>query len=344
MAETAQPPVHVPAPSPSRPLADRVPGGRALARLLQRLGLAPRAAVILAPYLWLLVFFLLPFLIVLKISLVHSTIAQPPYTPLFPCSDPAVKGVAACYESGNFIGFAPQLEAYERLLADSLYWKAYLNSALTALVSTFFCLLIGYPMAYGIARSSPSVRSLLLMAVIVPFWTSFLIRVYAWTGILSNKGLINNLLIGLGVIDEPLAMMRTQFAIYVGIVYSYLPFMILPLYANLEKMDVSLLEAAQDLGARPLKAFFLITVPLSLPGIIAGSLLVFIPAVGEYIIPELLGGPSQLMIGQVLSDQFFKNRDWPMASAVAVAVLILLVAPLMVFQHYQNKQQGAAAK
>ncbi len=328
--------------SPHARFAAKAPGANLIADLLRRFGLKPSAIVIAVPYLWLFIFFLLPFFIVLKISFVTAALSQPPYTPLFPCSDPAIKGIFECYQKGNIIKPDPYLDSYHRLFSDSLYWKAYLNSALTAFVSTLLCLLIGYPMAYGIARSSPSLRSLLLMAIIVPFWTSFLIRVYAWTGILRGNGLINQFLMGIGIIDEPLTMMNTQFAVYIGIVYSYLPFMILPLYATLEKMDMSLLEAAADLGCRPLKAFFLITVPLSFPGIIAGSMLVFIPAVGEYVIPSLLGGPSQLMIGQVLSDEFFKNRDWPMASVVAIAVLILLVVPLMIFQHYQGKEQEAA--
>jgi len=234
-----------------------------------------------------------------------------------------------------------KFKSYSYMFEDPLYIKAYLNSAKVAFISTLLCLLIGYPMAYGIARSQPSMRNVLLMLVVLPFWTSFLIRVYAWIGILNNKGVINNVLMGLQIIDEPIAMMNTNFAVYVGIVYSYLPFMILPLYANLEKMDISLLEAAADLGCRPLKAFFAITVRLSVPGIIAGSMLVFIPAVGEYVIPELLGGPDSLMVGRVLYNEFFANRDWPVASAVAIAILILLVVPLMIFQHYQNKQLEA---
>jgi putrescine transport system permease protein len=217
-----------------------------------------------------------------------------------------------------------------------------------AAVSTVVCLVIGYPFAYGMARCSHSVRNILLMLVILPFWTSFLIRVYAWIGLLKNNGLINSTLlaiddwltatIGLDLMSGPIGMMNTNFAVYVGIVYSYLPFMILPLYANLEKMDMSLIEAATDLGCKPLKAFFLITVPLSFPGIVAGSMLVFIPAVGEYVIPELLGGPSSLMIGRVLWSEFFSNRDWPTASAVAIAILLALVVPLMIYQKYQDKE------
>jgi putrescine transport system permease protein len=193
-------------------------------------------------------------------------------------------------------------------------------------------------MAYGIARSTPTVRSLFLMLVILPFWTSFLLRVYAWIGLLKNNGVINNVLMSLGLIHEPITMMQTDFAVYIGIVYSYLPFMILPLYSNLEKHDRTLLEAAADLGSRPWKAFMRITLPLSMPGIVAGSLLVFIPAVGEYVIPSLLGRTDQLMIGRVLSDEFFANRDWPVASAVAIAMLVLLVVPIVIFQRYQNRE------
>ena len=205
------------------------------------------------------------------------------------------------------------------------------------------CLLVGYPMAYGIARTSPSWRNLLLMLVMLPFWTSFLLRVYAWIGILKNNGLINNTLMALGVIDEPIVMLQTDFAVYVGIVYSYLPFMVLPLYANLEKMDLTLLEAAADLGCGPVKSFLTITLPLSVPGIIAGSMLVFIPAVGEFVIPALLGGPDSLMIGRVLWEEFFHNRDWPVASAVAIAMLVLLVGPIMWLQYNQARQGGADA-
>jgi putrescine transport system permease protein len=212
-----------------------------------------------------------------------------------------------------------------------------------AAISTLLTLLIAYPIAYGMAQAPRGLRPTLVMLVILPFWTSFLIRVYAWMGILKNNGVINNVLVWLGVIDQPLAMMNTDFAVYVGIVYSYLPFMILPLYANLEKMDLTLLEAASDLGCRPWKAFLAITLPLSMPGIIAGSMLVFIPAIGEFVIPELLGGPDSLMIGRVLWNEFFSNRDWPTASAVAIAILVLLIAPIMLFQYYQARQAEASA-
>jgi putrescine transport system permease protein len=231
------------------------------------------------------------------------------------------------------------------LVEDNLYWMAYLNSILVAAVSTVICLLIGYPIAYAIARSDASTRNLLLLLVMLPFWTSFLLRVYAWIGILKTDGLINQVLFKwLGIVDEPLAMMNTSFAVYIGIVYSYLPFMILPLYSNLEKHDNTLLEAAQDLGAGPVRSFLRITLPLSFPGVVAGSLLVFIPAVGEYVIPSLLGRTDQLMIAKLLSDEFFLNRDWPRASAVAIVMLLLLVVPIMIFQHFQNKELQAAKK
>ena len=302
--------------------SSRLPASGWLEGLLKRLGISGRTLVIAIPFVWLILYFFLPFLIVLKVSLAFITIAQPPYTHFD--------------QAGNFVLNIG--DSYGRLFEDALYIKAYLNSLTVAAISTILCLLIGYPFAYGMARCSHSVRNILLMLVILPFWTSFLIRVYAWIGLLKNNGLINEVLLWLGVIDAPLSMMNTNFAVYLGIVYSYLPFMILPLYANLEKMDMSLLEAATDLGCKPLKAFFLITVPLSFPGIVAGSMLVFIPAVGEYVIPELLGGPSSLMIGRVLWGEFFSNRDWPTASAVAMAILVALVVPLMVYQKYQDKE------
>ena len=224
---------------------------------------------------------------------------------------------------------------------DDLYVSTFLYSAKVAAISTLFCLLLGFPMAYAIARSSPTLRSLYLMLIILPFWTSFLLRVYAWVGLLKTDGVINNVLTSLGAINEPMTLLYTDFAVYIGIVYSYLPFMILPLYSNLEKHDLTLLEAAADLGARPLTAFVRITVPLAVPGIVAGSLLVFIPAVGEYVIPSLLGRTDQLMIGRVLSDEFFSNRDWPVASAVAIAMLLLLVLPIMLFQRFQNRELEA---
>ena len=301
-------------------------GPSLLRRLSSRLG---RNVVIALPYVWLLLFFLVPFIIVLKIAFADKIIGQPPYTPLFDWVDDVHLGISL--NLGNL----------QFLLDDPLYVSAYLSSIKIAAISTVLSLLIGYPMAYAIARSSQQWRVPLLMLVIRPFWTSFLIRVYAWIGILQQQGLLNNLLIWLGIIDQPLEILHTDIAVYIGIVYSYLPFMILPLYATLEKLDGSLLEAAEDLGCRPWKAFLLITLPLSLPGIIAGSLLVFIPAVGEYVIPELLGGIDTLMIGKVLSNEFFQNTDWPVASAVAIVLLLVLVIPIMAFQYVQAKQQEA---
>jgi putrescine transport system permease protein len=302
-----------------------------IARVLHRLGLDGRTAVIAVPYLWLLMFFLVPFVIVLKISFSDAQISMPPYQPLLHWV--SEKALQIQLNFGNF--------AF--LIEDNLYWKAYLNSIWVAGVSTLLCLLIGYPMAYAIARSQSSTRNILLLLVILPFWTSFLLRVYAWIGILKNNGLINNTLMALGVIDQPIQMLQTDFAVYVGIVYSYLPFMILPLYANLEKLDLTLLEAAADLGCRPWKSFLKVTLPLSLPGIIAGCLLVFIPAVGEFVIPALLGDPGMLMIGKVLWTEFFNNRDWPVASAVAIALLLFLVIPIMFFQRAQDAEAGGGA-
>jgi putrescine transport system permease protein len=287
-----------------------------------------RRLVIALPYLWLLVFFALPFVIVLKISLAEVLLGRPPYSPLWQ------------YLEDSTLQIQLHLENYRRLWKDPLYFISYLKSLKIAGVSTLVCLLLGYPMAYAIARTRDSLRNLLLMLVILPFWTSFLIRVYAWIGILKSNGLLNNLLLALGVIDHPLTLLHTDFAVYLGIVYSYLPFMVLPLYATLSRMDLTLLEAAADLGCRPWKAFLSVTLPLSLPGIIAGCMLVFIPAVGEFVIPDLLGGPDSLMIGKVLWTEFFSNRDWPAASAVAVVMLVLLVVPLALFQRAQEKSKG----
>ncbi|HZF16191.1 MAG TPA: ABC transporter permease subunit [Steroidobacteraceae bacterium] len=288
--------------------------------------IAGRPLVIAFPYLWLLLFFVIPFVIVLKISFAESRIAMPPYSPFWE------------WTSSTVVQIKLTLSNYAFLFQDALYGNAYLSSLRIAGISTIFCLLLGYPMAYGMARSKPSTRNILLLLVVLPFWTSFLLRVYAWIGLLKNNGVINNILISLGIIDEPIVMMQTDFAVYLGIVYSYLPFMILPLYSTLEKMDLTLLEAAADLGCRPMKAFLKITLPLSLPGIVAGCMLVFIPAVGEYVIPALLGGPDTLMIGRVLWDEFFANRDWPVASAVAIAMLLLLVVPIMIFQYSQGRE------
>ena len=280
------------------------------------------------PTLWLLALFLAPFLIVLKLSFSEVRLAVPPYAPLFTW----LHGLPV--PSLHFANYA-------FLFTDSLYVSSYLYSLKVAVVSTFCCLLLGYPMAYAVARSGPTARNVLLMLIVLPFWTSFLLRVYAWIGLLKGNGVINNVLLALGVIHQPLTLLQTDLAVYVGIVYAYLPFMILPLYANLEKHDLTLLEAAADLGARPMTAFLRITLPQSVPGVIAGSLLVFIPAVGEYIVPSLLGRTDQLMIGRVLSDEFFENRDWPLASAVAILMLLLLVVPILWFQRQESRQLEA---
>ncbi len=292
--------------------------------LLARLGLNGRTLVIAVPMVWLLVFFLIPFLVVLKISVAEPLIARPPYSPLF------VNGTIKATFSN-----------YAYLWQDALYINAYLSSIKIAFFATVLALLIGYPMAYYIARSVEPKRSLLLLLIVLPFWTSFLLRVYAWIGILKTKGILNLILMKIGIISEPLIIMQTDIAVYIGIVYTYLPFMILPLYANLVKLDHTFLEASADLGARPFTTFIKITLPLSLPGIIAGSMLVFIPAIGEFVIPALLGGPDTLMIGKILWSEFFSNRDWPVASAVAIAMLVLLVIPIMLLRMAEAKQGGA---
>ena len=279
------------------------------------------------PYIWLLVFFLAPFAIILKISTADPIIAQPPFTPTFD-------------DAGVLLATA---DNYKFLLADKLYIITYLKSVSMAATATILCLLLGFPMAYGIARAGSAARSILLLLVILPFWISFLLRVYAWMGLLNNHGLINNFLMWLGIIDAPLQLIYTDFAIYIGLVYSYLPFMILPLYAILERMDLDLVDAALDLGARPSQAFWDVTWPLARPGVIAGCLLVFIPAMGEYVIPYLLGGPEALMIGRVLFDEFFVNRDWPLASSVAIVLLMMLVVPIVFLQRSQAKDAGGAA-
>ena len=299
-----------------------------MAQNLQTINQRGRRLVAGIPLVWLVGLFLLPFLIVLKLSFSQERLAIPPYAPLLEW----IHGLPHP---------ALHLSNYFFLFTDPLYISAYLYSLQVAAVSTVFCLLLGYPMAYAIARAEGARRSMLLMLVILPFWTSFLLRVYAWIGLLKHNGVINNILMYLGIIHQPLTMLQTDFAVYVGIVYSYLPFMILPLYANLEKHDGALLEAAADLGARPFTAFRRITLPQSVPGILAGSLLVFIPAVGEYVVPSLLGRTDQLMIGRVLSDEFFENRDWPLASAVAILMLLLLVIPIMLFQRSGGRQIGS---
>ena len=285
--------------------------------------------VVLVPYVWLLIFFFVPFLIVLKISFSTTAIAIPPYTPTIDLAE-GWSSIVAAFQEFSFANYA-------WIFDDSLYRNAYISSFIIALISTFLTLLVGFPLAYGMARAPDSVRPILLVLVILPFWTSFLIRVYAWIGILKPEGLLNQFLMFLGLIDDPLMIANTHTAIFIGIVYSYLPFMVLPLYASLEKMDPTLIEAAQDLGCTPLSAFWKITFPLAIPGIIAGCMLVFIPAMGEFVIPDLLGGSQTLMIGKTLWTEFFNNRDWPVASAVAILLLILLVAPIAWFQQSQAK-------
>jgi putrescine transport system permease protein len=290
---------------------------------LERYG---RWLIILPPMLFLLVFFLIPFGFALKISVAEAALRIPPFTDLYTVTP------------DHHLHLIVSLSNYKYLFTDEVYAVSYLYSIKTALISTLLCLLIGYPMAYGMARSSKAMQGILMLIIILPFWTSFLLRVYALEGIIRDSGLLNSLLLKVGLIDHPLQIMRTSFAVYLGIVYSYLPFMILPLYATLEKLDQTLLEAASDLGSRPWRAFVDVTLPLSMPGVIAGSMLVFIPAIGEYVIPALLGGPDNLMIGRVLWDEFFSNHDWPVAAAVAIAFLVLLAGPIAVHQHYRVRQ------
>ena len=276
---------------------------------------------VVVPYVWLLLFFLLPFVIILKISLADPIIAQPPFTTTFD-------------ESGR-LSITP--DNFLFLLTDKLYAVTYLKSVLMAAAATVLCLALGFPMAYGIARASEHVRGVLLLLIILPFWISFLLRVYAWMGLMNNYGVINNMLLWFGLIEQPIQILYTDFAIFVGLTYSYLPFMILPLYATLERLDMDLVEAALDLGASQTQAFWDVTWPLARPGVIAGCLLVFIPAMGEYVIPYLLGGPESLLIGRVLFDEFFVNRDWPLASAVAIVLLLLLVVPIVFMQRSQAR-------
>ncbi|MFS8113347.1 ABC transporter permease subunit [Rhizobium jaguaris] len=285
--------------------------------------------VIIIPYAWLLIFFLAPFLIVFRISLSTKALSVPPYDPAFSWSD----SFSDWWDKLQSMSF----DNYTWLAGDPLYFNAYLQSLKIAGVSTILTLIIAYPIAYGMAQAPRSIRPTLLMLVILPFWTSFLIRVYSWMAILSTTGLLNQLLMALGVIHEPLVILNTNTAVYIGMVYSYLPFMVLPLYSSLEKMDGTLIEAAQDLGCTPIGAFWRVTFPLSIPGVIAGCMLVFIPAVGEFVIPDLLGGSETLMIGKVLWSEFYGNTDWPLASAVATILLLVLVVPIVFFQHVQAK-------
>ena len=286
--------------------------------------------VILVPALWLCVFFLVPFLIVLKISVSQTVIAQPPYTPTF--------DLAAGWQGIRDFVVGLSLDNFAMLGSDSLYLTSYLRSLKIAVISTLMLLLIGYPIAYGISRASRRAQAVLVLAIILPFLTAFLIRIYAWVNILQRDGLLNDLLMTLGLVREPVTFLATDTAIFIGIVYSYLPFMVLPLYSALEKMDQTLLEAAADLGCPWWKAFWLITLPLSLPGILAGVLLCFIPIAGEFVIPDLLGGSENVMIGQTLWTEFFSNKDWPVASAVAVALLIILLVPILLYKRQQIRQ------
>ncbi len=306
---------------------DRI--GPFLHQLAERLQSSWRTVVVIIPYVWLLIFFLAPFFIVLKISFAESLIASPPFSPLVQVMEDGALTLRLVFDNFTW------------LFEDEFYLNTYLNSLKISTISTVLCLLLGYPMAYGIVRASPTTKNVLLLLVILPFWTSFLLRVYAWMGLLADQGTINSFLIWLGVIDSPIRMLYSEFAVYVGIVYSYVPFMILPLYANMEKLDITLHEAAADLGARPMTTFLTVTLPMTIPGIVAGSLLVFIPATGEFVIPDLLGGGNVLMIGRVLYNEFNSNHDWPVASAVAIVLLLVLVVPMMIYQWVQSKEAEA---
>jgi len=290
-----------------------------------------RRSLVAIPYVWLLALFLVPFAIVFKISLSDVALAIPPYVPTL--------DVSAGWQGVKDLIAGLDLENYIFLTEDDLYWKAYLSSLRIALVATLITLLVGFPIAHAMAQAPDHWRPTLMMLVILPFWTSFLIRVYSWMGILSNEGFLNQLLLWIGIISEPLTILNTNTAVYIGIVYTYLPFMILPIYATLEKLDASLLEAAEDLGCSRVQAFWLVTIPLSKSGVIAGCFLVFIPTLGEFVIPSLLGGSGTLMIGKVLWEEFFSNRDWPVASAVAVILLLILVIPIVLFQRNEQKQR-----
>jgi putrescine transport system permease protein len=306
---------------PTIPPPRRLKPWNAVEKGLARVGITGRMLVLAAPVLWLLVFFLIPLAVVFGISLATKQFGRPPYSPLLTTEEGTVQ-------------LTLHLNNYIRLFTDNLYVAAYLSSIRIAAIATIITLLVGYPMAYAIARAPDRWRNILLMLVILPFFTSFLLRVYALTGFMRGNGVINQFLGLFGI--EPIVMMQTDFAVYVGIVYTYLPFMILPLYTTLVKLDVSLFEASADLGARPIHTFLFVTLPLSVPGIIAGSMLVFIPAIGEFVIPSLLGGPETLMIGRVLWDEFFTNTNWPRAAAVAVAMLLVVVVPIMLLQRAQG--------
>lgn len=290
--------------------------------------------LIAVPYLWLTLLFLVPFGIVLKIALSDGAIAIPPYTPTINPAD----GWAGLVKFWS----ALDIENFTWLAEDALYWKAYLSSLKIAFFATALTLLVGYPIAYAMARAPRAWQPTLVMLIILPFWTSFLIRVYAWIGILSKEGFLNSFLLWTGLVNEPLAMLNTNIAVYIGIVYTYLPFLVLPIYSTLEKLDDSLLEAAEDLGCSRLQAFWAVTAPLSKPGVFAGCFLVFIPALGEFVIPSLLGGSNTLMIGKVLWEEFFSNRDWPVASAVAIILLLILIIPIVLFQRNEQRSQEAS--
>lgn len=286
-----------------------------------------RITLIGLPWFWLGLFFLLPFLFVLKISLSEAALMQPPYLPF-------IRSI----EEG-LVTFVVNISNYTLIFEDPLYVRTLISSMQIAAISTTITLIIGYPMAYAITKAPQQWRLPLLMLIILPFWTSFLIRVYAWIGILKNNGLLNNALMWLGITDQPIEILYTPTAVYIGIVYSYLPFVILPLYATLIRMDNSLLEAAADLGCKPWKQFLTVTLPLSMPGIIAGSMLVFIPVMGEFVIPDLLGGPNSLMIGKLMWTEFFSNKDWPVASALAVTLVVILIIPFVLWQYYERRQE-----
>lgn len=284
-----------------------------------------RTLVIATPFAFLTLFFLVPFIAVLKISLADQQFSIPPYSDLTSVEDHA-------------LNIRLNFEHYWTIFSDDLYLQSYLSSLKVAAINTLICLLLGYPTAYLIARSSPNYRNVLLMAIVLPLWTSYLIRVYAWIGLLKDQGLVNQVLLWLGLIDAPLRLYRNDIGMHIGLAYSYLPYLILPLYAHLVRMDTRLLEAAHDLGAKAWQSFFTITLPLSMPGVIAGSLLVFIPSVGEYVIPEILGSTDSMMIGRVLWDDFFNNSDWPVASAATCIMVLLLLLPIAWFQSVQNKE------
>lgn len=287
-----------------------------------------RAAMLLPPWAWLLAFFVLPIAVVLAISLADPVAGIPPYSRIIDWSDG--------------LRFTGDLEKYAALLGDPYYRDGFLGALRISALATAICLLIGFPMAWAIARAAPGVRAALLLAVMVPFWTSFLIRIYAWMAILNSNGLVNQLLLELGLIDRPLVLLYTDFAVYLGIVYAYLPFMVLPIYAVLDRIDRTLLEAAADLGARPARTFLSVTLPLSLPGVAAGCLLVFVPALGEYVVPELLGGSDFLMIGRLLWTESFQNRDWPMAAAIAIAILLAVIVPVLLIQRLAGRAEERA--